>query len=92
LVQLTIVNDPTPAFLLLELRMDLGGTWNGQWASVKLVRKIAGGETLTFTNKDAISFLDNFREGASSDNLTTVIGISTIEDITNLTSLPEGVY
>ncbi|MCK9288181.1 MAG: PKD domain-containing protein [Sphaerochaetaceae bacterium] len=101
LISITIVNDPTPAFLLLNLEIKFGGDWADETAVVSLVKKLNANETLTFSNKDMLNYLSAIRKTGSSvsDTLKEKIGISSLDDsseaigaLVNGLNLPEGEY
>ena len=96
LVSMTINNDETPAFLLLQLDIDFGGTWDTESASVELVKKFASNENLTFSNTDLLDYVADIRGGQTSEGLKDAVGISSFSDvetvISSITSFPEGTY
>ncbi|AEV28790.1 hypothetical protein SpiGrapes_0965 [Sphaerochaeta pleomorpha str. Grapes] len=96
LISMTINNDETPAFLLLQLDIDFGGTWESESASVELVKKFASNENLTFSNTDLLDYVADIRSGQTSEGLMDAVGISSFSDaetvISSITSFPEGTY
>jgi hypothetical protein len=96
LISMTIHNDSLEAFLLLQLDIEFGGTWENESASVELVKKFSANESLTFSNTDLLDFVSDIRSGAASEGLEDAIGVSdlsAIEDvISSITSFPEGTY
>ena len=96
LVSMTINNDETPAFLLLQLDIDFGGTWDTESASVELVKRFASNENLTFSNTDLLDYVGDIRGGQTSEGLKDAVGISSFSDvetvISSITSFPEGTY
>lgn len=99
LVSLTIRNDPTEAFLLLKLKLTIAsdsieGTAE---ASAEIVKRFAGNESLTFTNKDLLNYTSNVRGGSATDGLKDAFGITSLDSITNTfftsgVNVPEGTY
>jgi hypothetical protein len=94
LVSITVTNDAVPAHLLLKLRIEFGGTWDGDYVQASLVKALGSNASFTFTNRDVLTSLGSIRTNdfQMSDTLIAHTGINGVEDITNLKNIPEGTY
>ncbi len=101
MISLTIVNDPTPAYLLLVLELsidspEIPATENT--ATAEIVRQFATNETLTFTNTDLMNYVGNVRGGSAPTAIRDAFGVSSLSSITDdffkntNQSIPEGEY
>ncbi|WP_321300524.1 hypothetical protein [uncultured Sphaerochaeta sp.] len=101
MVSLTIVNDPTPAYLLLVLELEIDSTEipaSENMATAEIVRYFAGSETLTFSNTDLMNYVSNVRGGSAPTAIRDAFGVSSMSSITSdffensNTTIPEGEY
>lgn len=99
IVSLTINNDPKPAWLLLvlELTIESSEIVGDNTATAEIVKQFAANETLTFSNKDILNFVDNVRGGTAPTSIRDAFGITDMSSLTKtfLTSgkaMPEGSY
>ncbi|NLE16804.1 MAG: hypothetical protein GX626_13165 [Spirochaetales bacterium] len=99
LVSLTIRNDAETAHLLLKLSLSIASDsiTGDASASAEIVKRFAANESLTFTNKDILSYTGNVRGGSATDVIKDAFGITSLDSITDtfLTSgvnVPEGTY
>ncbi len=65
-------------------------------ASAEIVKRFASNETLTFTNKDILSYTGNVRGGSATDVIKDAFGITSLDSITKIitsgVNVPEGTY
>jgi len=99
MVSLTIINDPTPAWLLLvvELTIDSDEIVGDNKATAEIVKQFAANETLTFSNTDILNYVSNVRGGSAPSSIKDAFGVtdkaSLTEDfLTSGKAIPEGSY
>ena len=94
LISITVNNGQDPAYLLMKLKIQLGGEWSRNSVEVSLVTEIGSNQPFTFTNRDMLKYTENIRKDdfKMSDTLVSDVGISDFNDIANLQSLKEGIY
>ena len=96
-----ITNDEEPAYLLLELEIEIDSpSISGDTtATAKFVKYFGPGETFTFTNKDLLNYLDYYKTSNVPDSIKEAFGITGgIDSITesffssSSRDIPEGEY
>lgn len=94
LVSITVVNDPTPAFLKLGLELEFGGSWAGDYLKGSIIKRLGANESITFDNTKLLDNLGSVRwaDVSNSSTLTEHTGVTGVSTIGNLKNLPEGTY
>ncbi|MCK5155478.1 MAG: hypothetical protein KAQ69_03530 [Spirochaetales bacterium] len=92
LIEVTIRNNAEESKILFELKIDFGGDWEKEYVEIGILMTISANETVVFTNTKMLEYIDKIHGFASSDTLVTTVGIDSIDDIGNLTGVPEGKY
>lgn len=100
IASIQIVNDEIPAYLLLELELDIDSPSiaDDTTATIKLVKRFESNENFTFTNKDLLNYIQYYKSGDVPQSIRDAFGLSDLDSITESffnssnKDMPEGTY
>jgi len=84
MAQITIKNDAIDATLLFDVDIQFGGDWDGEYIKTGIVKELGPNESITFSNTEVTTYLENVYDPEISDMFMSITNAS------DLLTLPDG--